>query len=294
MKTAALAALAVLACLPRADAADGLRLAIGKVAPSIEFKDIRSLTRTLDDFGPRKAFVLVATTTTCPIAARSLPALDAIERRYRPKDVQFLALNVGPDDSIADAAAQAVTLGLEMPIVKDFGGKAARALGLERTPEVVVLDAGRRLVYRGRIDDRNRLEGTRDEAAHNDLIDALDRVLDGRPVATAETPADGCKITFGETEGPDVGRVTYFEHVAPIVRTHCQVCHRAGTEAPFALMTYRDVASQAQAIAEVVHDRVMPPWHADRHVGKIVNARVLDDREPRRDRTMGRRRTAQG
>ena len=279
MKTAALAGLCWVACLPLAGAAEAPRLAIGQVAPAIEFKDIRSLTRTLDDFGPKKAYVLVATSTSCPIAARSLPALDAIERRYRPKDVQFLALNVGPDDSIADAAAQAVELGLEMPFARDFGGKAAQALGLERTPQVAVLGADRRLVYRGRIDDRNRLGGTRDEAAHNDLTDALDDLLAGRTVARAETPVDGYKITFGEPEGPETGRVTYSEHVAPILQTHCQNCHRPGTEAPFALMNYRDAASQAEAIAEVVHDRVMPPWHADRHVGKVVNARGLDDRE---------------
>lgn len=277
---ASVALIAVFAALqaPRASGGDA-RLEIGQVAPAIHFKDIRSLGRSLDDFGPKKAFVLVATTTTCPIAARSLPALDAIERRYRARGVQFVALNVGPGDSIADAAGQAVEFGVEMPFVKDFGGKAARSLGLERTPEVAVLDATRRLVYRGRIDDRNRLGGSRSEAAHRDLEAALDAILAGHPVATPETQADGCKITFGEPTGPDVGSVTYFEHVAPILQVHCQECHRPGTAAPFALTTYRDAASQAEAIAEVVHDRVMPPWHADRRAAGIVNARGLDDRE---------------
>ena len=276
---ATLTAFALITARPGPARADGHRLAIGQVAPAIEFKDIRSLVRSLDDFGTKAAYVIVATSTTCPIAAKSLPALDAIERRYRAKGVQFLALNVGPDDSIADAAAQGVESGAEMPFVKDFGGEAARALGLVRTPEVAVLDAGRRLAYRGRIDDRNRLGGSRDAATHHELEDALDAVLAGKPVPTPETPVDGCKITFGEPEGPDVGRVTYFEHVAPIVQEHCQECHRPGAEAPFALTTYRDAASQAEAIAEVVHDGVMPPWHADRRVGKIVNARGLDDRE---------------
>ena len=276
---AILVATLAIGALRRAHGADDGRLAIGEVAPAIEFKDIRALARTLDDFGPKRAYVIVAVTATCPAAARSLPALDATERRYRAKDVQFVALNVGPDDSIADAAAQAVEFGMEMPFVKDFGGEAARALGLRRTPEVAVLDAGRRLVYRGRIDDRNRLGGSRDEATHRDLEHALDAILAGKSAPTTETPVDGCKITFGEPEGPDVGRVTYFEHVAPIVQKHCQECHRPGAEAPFILMTYRDAASQAEAIAEVVHDRVMPPWHADRRVGKVVNARGLDDRE---------------
>jgi hypothetical protein len=274
-----LVTLAILSWASGAVAVEERRLRIGEVAPAIEFTDIRSLPRTLDDFGPKAGVVIVAVSTSCPIAAKSLPVLDALERRYRARGVQFVAINVGPDDTIADTAAQALEFGVEMPFVKDFGGKAAQALGLSRTPEVALLDSGRRLIYRGRIDDRQRLGGAREEASRHELEDAIEALLAGKPVNNAETPVDGCRITFGEPEPPEVGRVTYHHDVAPILQKHCQSCHQPGTAAPFALKTYRDAASQAEAIAEVVHDRRMPPWHADRHVGRIVNARGLDDRE---------------
>ena len=57
--------------------------------------------------------------------------------------MQFLAVNVGGDDSIVAMAAQAVEHEIEFPFVKDFDGSWAAPLGVKRTPEVVVLDAER-------------------------------------------------------------------------------------------------------------------------------------------------------
>jgi hypothetical protein len=253
---------------------------IGRHARDLEFKDIRFLARTLDDFGAKKAFAIVATNTTCPVVARYLPVLDQMDRTFRDRGVQFLALNVGtgPEDSITEMAAQAVEAGVEFPFVKDLEGRCASALGLRRTPEVVVLDGDRRIRYRGRIDDRFRVGGERPEATQTPLRDALEDVLAGRSVARESTPVDGCLITgaAADSSGP---APTFAEHVAPIVQRHCQDCHHAGTEAPFPLVSYRDVASQGAMVAEVVADRRMPPWYASARHGAFINRRGLDDSE---------------
>src|SRR5437764_2601420 len=130
---------------------------IGKLA----FTDIRSLPRTLDDFGARKAYVLAFTNTSCPVALRYLPTLAALEKEYRGKGVQFVSLNAAEEDSLIDMATQSVRHEIEFPFAKDFDGDCAKALGVKRTPEVAVLDAEKKLVYRGRIDDQNRLGGVR-------------------------------------------------------------------------------------------------------------------------------------
>jgi hypothetical protein len=74
----------------------------------------------------------------------------------------------------------------------DAGQDVARAYGAQRTPEVYVLDAERRIRYHGAIDD------DRDEAMVREawLRDALDAVLAGRAPATADTPAVGCTIKW--------------------------------------------------------------------------------------------------
>jgi hypothetical protein len=244
----------------------------------IEFKDIRYLMRTLDDFGPRKAFVLVATSTSCPLVGRYLPDLIELERAYRDREVQFVALNVARGDSIAEMAAQAVKAGAEFPFVKDVDRSCARALGLRRTPEVALLDADRRLRYRGRIDDQFRLGGARPTATRHDLREAIDDVLDGRAVRVPETPADGCLIP--RTEPVEAGPPpTFYEHVEPVLRRHCQDCHHAGTEAPFPLISYRDVADHADTIVEAVADLRMPPWYGSARHGEFINRRGLSDEE---------------
>src|SRR5580692_9276380 len=150
---------------------------IGDRIGRLKFTDIRSLPRTLDDFGKKKALVLVFINTSCPVAQRYLPTLQALERDYRANEVQFVALNAAEEDTIIAMATQAVRHEMEFPFVKDFGGVCARVLGVKRTPEVVVLDGEKRLRYRGRIDDQIRLGGVRNEPTTHELKDALDAVL---------------------------------------------------------------------------------------------------------------------
>src|SRR3989441_10095440 len=98
---------------------------IGSQVERITFKDIRYLPRTLDDFGQAKAYVLAFTTTGCPLVERYLPRLKELSSLYRDKGVQFIAVNVGADDSIREVAYQAMQHGVDFPFVKDFGGECA-------------------------------------------------------------------------------------------------------------------------------------------------------------------------
>src|SRR4051812_36443375 len=49
-------------------AQDALKL--GEPVGKLKFTDIRYLPRTLDDFGPKKAYVLVFINTSCPLVQR--------------------------------------------------------------------------------------------------------------------------------------------------------------------------------------------------------------------------------
>ena len=145
------------ATLCKADSGDPPQ--IGARAADLEFKDIRFLRRTLRDLGDRKAYVIVATRPKCPIARRYLPVLAEMEKPYRDRSVQFLALVVD-DSPIAEMAADAVEAGAEFPFVQDIDGRCMSALGLRRTPEVVVLDVGRGKEQTG--DEADRRAGDRE------------------------------------------------------------------------------------------------------------------------------------
>lgn len=250
---------------------------IGAMIGKLKFTDIRSLPRTLDDFGKKKAFVIVFTSTECPLVKRYLPTLNALEKEYRAKDVQFVGINAEAGDTLIGMATQAVQHDVEFPFVKDFTGDCVRLLGVERTPEVVVLDADKRLCYRGRIDDQYRLGGVRKAPTTNDLKDAMDTVLAGRKVANAETTVDGCLIHVTK---PIMSRpVNYAKDVAPILQKHCWTCHQTGGSAPFALTSYKQASTRAKMLAEVVVQERMPPWFASHEFGPFINRRALSEEE---------------
>jgi hypothetical protein len=218
--------------------------------------------------------VLVFTSVGCPLVERYLPALKRMEQQFQERGVQFVAFNVGADDSVMDMAEQAIKFEVDFPFVKDFGATCAQTLGVTRTPEVVVLDRQRVLRCRGRIDDQYRLGGAQPSATRDDLKEAIESVLADRNVDLAETPVDGCLITRGKVEAP-IEQVTYADHVAPLIRTHCVTCHRPGTAAPFALTSYQSVASRAEMIAEVVAEQRMPPWYGSNSHDRFANRRAL-------------------
>ncbi|MBI3463801.1 MAG: redoxin family protein [Planctomycetes bacterium] len=247
---------------------------LGEPVPRLTFKDIRYVPRTLDDLPGKKAYVLVFTTTQCPVVQHYMPVLKRLDAEYRERGVQFVSINVGSDDSIMDMAEHALQYEIEFPVVKDFDAVCARTLGVPRTPQAIVLDERRTLRYRGRIDDQYRVGGTQPAATRRELRDAIEAVLASGPVPTPETAVDGCLITRSEWT-PPAAPVTYAEHVAPILRKHCVSCHRPGTAAPFALTSHSSVAGKADMIAEVVAEQRMPPWYGSPRHGNFINRRGL-------------------
>ena len=85
----------------------------------------------------------------------------------------------------------------------------------------------------------------------------------------------GLTLTAGcgpETTGPVP---TYHTDIAPIVSAHCATCHRPGQGAPFSLLSYDDVRSRADEIADATGVRKMPPWLPDQGAFTFVGERRL-------------------
>src|SRR5262249_23648373 len=78
-------------------------------------------------------------------------------------------------------------------------------------------------------------------------------------------------------ELPD--KVTFSEHIAPIIFDKCTACHRPGEAAPFKLMTYRDVQKRGRTILKVVERRYMPPWQPEPGHGEFRDERRLSDHQ---------------
>jgi peroxiredoxin/mono/diheme cytochrome c family protein len=238
---------------------------------------------SLDDARGQKAVVLAFLSWQCPVSNNYVRPLIDIEQRYAERGVRVVAIHSADDaddEDVASVAANVREAGIRFPALRDDGARVAARLGVEVTPEVVVLDSNRVVRYRGRIDDQYSDRLRRNPVIKSqDLVRALDELLAGKPVSVPRTKAVGCPIVSGATETKPTGSVTFNRDVMPILQKHCQTCHRPGESGPFSLMSYRQAARWGKDIRDFTADRRMPPWKVVHGFGEFAQPRRLSDSE---------------
>ena len=70
-------------------------------------------------------------------------------------------------------------------------------------------------------------------------------------------------------------KITFNNQVAPIIFKNCSSCHQDGESGLFSFMNYKEVASRAKMIKEVVNSGYMPPWKQDPEYRHFENERIL-------------------
>jgi peroxiredoxin len=233
---------------------------INKKIDNFTLKDAKGQPMALYDFKDKKAIVVVFLSFDCPVSNSYAPILAELAKTYTPQEVAFLAVNSSDEGDVIHFAKQASEYNLPFPVLKDVRHVAADAFKAEITPEVFVVDHNFVLRYRGRIDNGYyaRLKKS-NQTTRQDLQQALEELLAGKPVAEPVTRAVGCPIQR-EKATKATGKVTYYRDVLPILQEHCQQCHRPGEVGPFSLMTYKQAVNWAADIKEYTQERKMPPW----------------------------------
>jgi peroxiredoxin len=250
---------------------------IGRRIPNFVLPDPAGKQVGLADFRDSRLLVVVFLGTNCPVGNAYIPILLEVQKDYRSKGVQVVAINPNLADSVDVVAGHVKEFAITFPVLLDSRQTTLPLFGAVRTPEVFVLDARRVVRYHGRIDDRYAPDHRRDEPSRHDLRAALDELLAGKKVSVPQTEPAGCRIT--RMARAKKGELTYTRHIAPILQKHCVECHHPGTAAPFSLLTYESAFSSSEMIGEVVALRRMPPWHADPRFGHFANERRLTPEE---------------
>ncbi|MCA9007996.1 MAG: redoxin domain-containing protein, partial [Planctomycetaceae bacterium] len=214
----------------------------------------------------------------CPLARLYGPKLNELQAAYQPQGVRLIGVNSNQQDSLEDVQAYVKKYKIQFPMAKDYGNEVADRYQAVRTPEVFVLDENLKIQYRGRIDNQYLPGISRAETTSNDLKNALDQVLSGKPVKLAVTEPNGCFI--GRVKKTEVTTsLTFCKEVARVLNQHCVECHRKGEIAPFSLTDYDEVRGWADTMLETIDDGRMPPWHASPKYGHYANARFMSDED---------------
>jgi peroxiredoxin len=149
----------------------------------------------LDSFKDAKAIVVVFTCNNCPVAVACEDRIVDLQKDYKAKGVQVVAINVNnvDGDRLDSMKERASSKNFNFPYLYDPTQKVARDYGAGVTPDVVVLDKDRKVAYLGLLDDEPLNESA---ASKHYVRDALDAVLSGSKPAVSETKAKGCGIKF--------------------------------------------------------------------------------------------------
>ena len=173
--------------------------ALGTPAPDFVLPESDTNRKwALDDFR-EEAMVVVFTCNHCPYAQAVEDRIIALARQFQNK-VDFVAISANdvdnfPDDAPGKMAQRAREKGYPFPYLYDESQAVAQAYGAACTPDFFLYGPERKLTYRGRLDDNWKEP---EKVQCQDLRDAIDALLAGKPAAEPQMAAMGCNIKWKE------------------------------------------------------------------------------------------------
>jgi peroxiredoxin len=164
--------------------------AIGTTIEDFKLPDADGVEHSLKSLVGSKGAVLIFIATKCPVSNAYNERMEKLAQDYKAKGISVIGINSNVAELAPEVKAHASENKLTFTVLKDTGNKIADRFGAARTPEAYVLDANLKLVYHGRIDNSQKAAGI----TANDLRDALDELLAGKPITKTGGAAFGCAI----------------------------------------------------------------------------------------------------
>ena len=152
------------------------------------------------DFADKFALVVIISCNHCPYAMAYWKRLKKLFNRYEDDSLAIVAINPNdetsyPQDSYENMVTLSKKLSLPFPYLRDKTQTFTHKLGVERTPEALVFNSKRELVYQGAIDDNWEHP---EMVTHVYLEDAIEDALDGVDVDFPYIKPVGCSIKWNK------------------------------------------------------------------------------------------------
>ena len=174
-------------------AGDGV--GVGDKAPDFSLADTAGNEVSLSDF-EGKTVVMEWLNPDCPFVQRHYKTgtMKKLATTYGGEGVVWLTINSTNYMDAADNAKFKAANELPYTILVDQSGEVGHLYGAKTTPHMYIIDGSSELVYIGAIDDDPR--GGKGDGATNYVAAALDEVVAGKDVTTAETKPYGCSVKY--------------------------------------------------------------------------------------------------
>lgn len=176
---------------------------IGDKATDFKLKNVDGNMISMADYKEAKGFIVVFTCNTCPFSKMYEKRIDQLNQKYESKGYPVLAINSNdvtkqPGDSFEEMTKRAKEKAYSFPYLYDETQKVATDFGATRTPHVYVLSKkpkGLIVSYLGAVDNNHKDPNAVTEKY---VENAVDNLLEGKPVKTTSTKAVGCTIKWKE------------------------------------------------------------------------------------------------
>lgn len=173
-------------------------LKLGAKAPDFSLKDTEGKTYSLNEFKNVDYLVVFFTCNHCPYVLGSDEATRKTADKYKSKGVAFVGINSNsqhtiPEDDFEHMVLRMKTHRFPWIYLRDETQETAKKYGALRTPHFFVFDKARKLVYTGRAVDHPR-DSTK--ATVNDLENALQELVEGKPISNPLTNPIGCNVKW--------------------------------------------------------------------------------------------------
>lgn len=177
-------------------------LQVGDSAPDFELPATDGKVYSLADFAKAKLMVVFFTCNHCPFVKGSDEVTRSTADKFADKGVAFVAINANSEktyqeDDFKHMVQRMAANKFPWVYVRDQSQEVAKAYGALRTPHFYVFNQERKLVYTGRGVDSPRNTA---KMTVNDLVNALEEALAGKPVTVPVTNPIGCNVKW---EGRD-------------------------------------------------------------------------------------------
>jgi peroxiredoxin len=187
-------------------AVNSTMLPLGTIAPGFQLPDTAGSLVSSQDFAGAAALVVMFICNHCPYVKHLRSELAKFGRECQSRGVAVVAISSNdaqryPEDSLVKMAQESAAAGYSFPYLHDETQEVAKAYRAACTPDFYVFDNQQRLVYRGQFDDSR--PGNNLPVTGRALRAAVEDVLAGRPVSTAQTPSIGCNIKWRPGSEPD-------------------------------------------------------------------------------------------
>jgi peroxiredoxin len=181
-------------------------LPLGTPAPPFTLRDVvRGQSYSLDSFSGKAALLVMFLCRHCPYVQHVEQEVARLGQDYRDRGLGIIGISSNdpayyPEDDPERLKEMAQRLGFHFPFCFDESQEVAMAYKAACTPDFYLFDAGRRLVYRGQLDDSRPSNGK--PVTGRDLRTAIDAVLAGKPVDGNQKPSIGCSIKWKPGNAP--------------------------------------------------------------------------------------------